>query len=110
MGAPYIYDISHLRVEHKTSLFMEHIHSTPSIKRSESLINTSTPTLLYVLFRQSKMGQVVSAVPHEGGAHFASYSRLPETFTEIKLTKRQADSPSPSSPDDDRGGGEAGKN
>jgi hypothetical protein len=53
------------------------------------------------------MGQVVSAVPHEGGAHSASYSRLPETFTEIKQTKRQADSPSPSRPGG--GGGENGK-
>jgi len=48
-------------IKHNTSLFLEHIHSTQSIKRSKSLINTSTPTLRYVLFGHSKMGQVVSA-------------------------------------------------
>ena len=82
-------------IKHNTSLFLEHIHSTHCIKSSESLINTSEPTMRYVLFGQSKMCQVVSAVTHEGGVHSASYPRLPEKFTEIKQTKCQADSPSP---------------
>lgn len=92
-------------IRHNTSLFLEHIPSTHCIKRSESLTNTPTPIQRYVHFGQSKMGQVASAVPNEGGAHSSSYSRPPEKFTEIKQTKRQANSPA--SPDD-RGG--CGKN
>lgn len=37
-------------IKHNTSLFTEHIHGKPCIKRSDNLINTSTPTLRYVLF------------------------------------------------------------
>jgi len=44
-------------IKHNTSPFTEHIHRKPCTKRSESLTDTSTPSLRYVLFGQIKWHQ-----------------------------------------------------